>query len=144
MPELGRAFTGEQTVVMPGGGRAAPYTGTRRGDSLARPYAATRGRVRLRNGHVDPDTLVVARAEIGHPVVVPPASWPILVRLARPVTPVELAGETGMILNTVLYHLDEMVERGLIDLVRAHTTADADTPAAVTLLERILEGVRRL
>jgi len=116
----------------------------RQGPLLVRPYAPTRGKVRLHNGSVDIDTLVMAKRSITQPVVIPPAAWPIAVRLGRPVTPVELAGETGMVLNAVLYHLDEMAVRGLLEVVDANVSCAEEVPASLTLLERILEGVRRL
>jgi len=110
---------------------------------IVRPYAMTQGRTRLRGAALDLIAIVVGVDPAGvDRYGLDPEHLDVLALCARPTPVADIASEIDLPLGVVRVLLDDLRERGLIQVRQPMSTAMQ--PPDVRILRQVLDGLRTL
>ncbi|GDY31008.1 DUF742 domain-containing protein [Gandjariella thermophila] len=108
---------------------------------LVRPYAVTRGRTRAAVPHLELITLVVAVQPEVHGAAVEPECAHILRVCALPRSVAEVAARVDLPLCVVKVLISDLIERKYMIFRAGPPPA---TPPDLTMLQKVLDGIRKL
>ncbi len=111
-------------------------------ERLVRPYVVTRGRTHAAGRDVPIETVVVAETPHGPLPATMPVEATMIVTLCRdPMSILELAARARIPVGVARVLVADLEELGVVRLGRV---VDAEEQDNVTLLERLLDGIRAL
>ncbi|HZD73371.1 MAG TPA: DUF742 domain-containing protein [Actinomycetota bacterium] len=109
---------------------------------LLRPYALTRGRVRPSHGSDLEIEALVSTTVLGESMHMPaPEPHSIALLCREPLSIAEIAAHMKLPIGVVRVLVADMAEQGMVDI---HRPSQSGTSPDVTLLERVLDGLRRV
>jgi hypothetical protein len=108
---------------------------------LLRPYALTRGRARPSHGTDLEIEALVSTTVIGETMHMPaPEPHSIALLCREPLSVAEIAAHMKLPLGVVRVLVADMADQGMVEV---HRPSQFGTGPDVTLLERVLDGLRR-
>jgi hypothetical protein len=109
---------------------------------LLRPYALTRGRARPSHGTDLEIEALVSTTVIGETIHMPaPEPHSIALLCREPLSVAEIAAHMKLPLGVVRVLVTDMADQGMVEV---HRPSQFGTGPDVTLLERVLDGLRRV
>jgi hypothetical protein len=109
---------------------------------LLRPYALTRGRARASHGEELEIEALVSTTVVGETMHLPAPEPHRIAMLCRdPLSIAEIAAHMELPLGVVRVLVADMAHQGMVDVHRPNRTT---TGPNVALLERVLDGLRRV
>jgi hypothetical protein len=109
---------------------------------LLRPYALTRGRARATHGEELEIEALVSTTVIGETMHMPaPEPHSIAMLCREPLSVAEIAAHMQLPLGVVRVLVADMAHQGMVEI---HRPSPASAWPNVTLLERVLDGLRRV
>ena len=109
---------------------------------LLRPYALTRGRARPSYGNDLEIEALVSTTVLGETMHMPaPEPHSIALLCREPLSIAEIAAHLKLPIGVVRVLVADMADQGMVDI---HRPSQLGTSPDVTLLERVLDGLRRV
>jgi uncharacterized RmlC-like cupin family protein len=109
---------------------------------LLRPYALTRGRARPSYGNDLEIEALVSTTVLGETMHMPaPEPHSIALLCREPLSVAEIAAHMKLPIGVVRVLVADMADQGMVDI---HRPSQLGTSPDVTLLERVLDGLRRV
>jgi hypothetical protein len=108
---------------------------------LLRPYALTRGRVRPSHADLEIEALI-STTVIGETMHMPaPEPHSIAMLCREPLSVAEIAAHMKLPIGVVRVLVADMADQGMVAI---HRPSQIGTGPDITLLERVLDGLRRV
>ncbi|MFE2537970.1 DUF742 domain-containing protein [Streptomyces sp. NPDC059371] len=127
----------------PNGFRSHAMGRSARPSALVRPYAMTGGRTRPRH-HLAIEALVSATADPRHALGLSPEAYRICVLCQEIKSVAEVSALLSIPLGVTRILVADLAESGLVSIQQSHGDDAEGGRPQVTLLERVLSGLRRM